>query len=173
MRHEFNVATRTHCWTFGGGVADVKFSVPFIVADEATGMDATADQAMIHGYKQKIADAAAISRDTTTGRSATDADKRAAMQEVVDRLNRGEWSATAKATGPKKVNVDALVAAIAAVSKKHDVVRVRLFVESKDDAGRKALAASEQFAEAYAVAVANARPKRELTAEEQAEIDAI
>ena len=42
--------------------------------------------AMLHGLKQKLVDAAAISRDTTTGRAATIATKYAAVREVFDRI---------------------------------------------------------------------------------------
>lgn len=40
------------------------------------------EAAMMHGLKQKIGDAGAISRNPDTGRSATTADKLAAMEEV-------------------------------------------------------------------------------------------
>jgi hypothetical protein len=43
-------------------------------------------QAMLHGLKQKTVDAAAIARDLDTGRSATIADKFAAVKEVADRI---------------------------------------------------------------------------------------
>lgn len=42
--------------------------------------------ATVHGLKQKLVDAAAIARDTTTGRSATIDDKFAAVKEIFDRL---------------------------------------------------------------------------------------
>lgn len=51
-------------------------------------------QAMLHGLKQKLIDAAAISRDPETGKSATPDDKWAAVRAVYDRLMRGEWNAT-------------------------------------------------------------------------------
>lgn len=47
----------------------------------------------VHGLKQKLVDAAAISRDPETGRSATIDDKRAAVLSVLDRLLSGEWNA--------------------------------------------------------------------------------
>lgn len=46
---------------------------------------------ILHGLKQKICDAAAIPRDTDTGRSATPAEKFAAMQRVATNLLAGEW----------------------------------------------------------------------------------
>ena len=42
--------------------------------------------AMIHGLKQKLVDAAAISRDTTTGRAATISTKYDAVREIFDRI---------------------------------------------------------------------------------------
>lgn len=42
--------------------------------------------AMLHGLKQKLVDAAAISRDPTTGRAATIATKYDAVREVFDRI---------------------------------------------------------------------------------------
>lgn len=51
------------------------------------------NRAAAHGFKQKIVDAAAIPRDITTGRSASDADKLNAMAEVATRLlTTGEWN---------------------------------------------------------------------------------
>ena len=49
-------------------------------------------QALMHGLKQKLVDAAAISRNPDTGRSATADDKYAAVKEVYDRLLAGEWN---------------------------------------------------------------------------------
>lgn len=51
-------------------------------------------QAMMHGLKQKIGDAAAISRNPDTGRSATTDDKFDAMRDVRDRLLSGQWNKT-------------------------------------------------------------------------------
>lgn len=51
-------------------------------------------QAMMHGLKQKIGDAAAISRNPDTGRSATTDDKFDAMSEVLNRLLSGQWNKT-------------------------------------------------------------------------------
>lgn len=56
--------------------------------------DAIRTQAMLHGLKQKIGDAAAISRNPDTGRSATTDDKFDAMAEVLNRLLAGQWNKT-------------------------------------------------------------------------------
>lgn len=51
--------------------------------------------ALIHGLKQKLVDAAAISRNTDTGASATAEDKFLAVKEVFDRITAadGTWNA--------------------------------------------------------------------------------
>ena len=49
-------------------------------------------QATLHGFKQKLVDAAAISRNPDTGRSATIDDKYNAVREVFDRLMSGQWN---------------------------------------------------------------------------------
>lgn len=49
-------------------------------------------QAAVHGLKQKLVDAAAISRNPDTGRSATADDKYNAVREVYDRLLSGQWN---------------------------------------------------------------------------------
>lgn len=49
--------------------------------------------AVLHGLKQKLVDAAAISRNPDTGRSASVADKRAAVETVMARLREGTWNA--------------------------------------------------------------------------------
>lgn len=54
-------------------------------------------QALMHGLKQKLVDAAAISRNPDTGRSATIDDKYNAVREVYDRLLSGEWNKTREA----------------------------------------------------------------------------
>ena len=50
--------------------------------------------ATLHGLKQKLCDAAAISRNPETGRSATIEDKYAAVREVFDRITsaEGTWN---------------------------------------------------------------------------------
>lgn len=48
--------------------------------------------AQVHGLKQKLLDAAAISRDKGTGASANIETKRAALTEVLDRLMAGRWN---------------------------------------------------------------------------------
>ena len=51
------------------------------------------EQALFHGLKQKLVDAAAISRNPETGRSASIEDKYQAVHAVYDRLIAGHWNA--------------------------------------------------------------------------------
>lgn len=64
--------------------------------------DAILEQAVLHGLKQKLVDAAAIGRDPETGRSATPEDKFEAVKAVFDRLLAGQWNATREGGGGSK-----------------------------------------------------------------------
>ena len=55
--------------------------------------------AMMHGLKQKLVDAAAISRNPETGRPASVEDKYQAVKAVYDRLLAGQWNATREGGG--------------------------------------------------------------------------
>ena len=74
-------------------------------------------QALMHGLKQKVVDAAAIPRDTVTGRSAGIDDKYNAMNEVAARLIAGAWN-KARATGEGGAESGFLVQALVEMSGK-------------------------------------------------------
>jgi hypothetical protein len=74
-------------WTFADGK-----TVAFDTKAVAKNVRA---EATVHGFRQKIADAAAMSRDTETGLPATVEQKRAAMESVIQNLNAGLWNAPA------------------------------------------------------------------------------
>lgn len=57
------------------------------------------EYAIFHGLKQKLVDAAAISRNPETGRPATVEDKYQAVKTVYDRLLTGQWNATREGGG--------------------------------------------------------------------------
>lgn len=57
------------------------------------------EYAIFHGLKQKLVDAAAISRNPETGRPATVEDKYQAVKTVYDRLLAGQWNATREGGG--------------------------------------------------------------------------
>lgn len=55
--------------------------------------------ALMHGLKQKLVDAAAISRNPDTGRSATIEDKYRAVRTVAEQLFAGRWNAVRNGAG--------------------------------------------------------------------------
>ena len=57
------------------------------------------EYAIFHGLKQKLVDAAAISRNPETGRAASVEDKFQAVKAVFDRLLSGQWNATREGGG--------------------------------------------------------------------------
>jgi len=76
-----------------GNALTIAFSNGAVIQLEATALEISIrEQAMMHGFKQKLVDAAAISRNPDTGRSATIDDKYAAVREVYDRLLAGSWN---------------------------------------------------------------------------------
>lgn len=64
------------------------------------------EYAALHGLKQRIADAAALSRDDTTGKPATPAEKLAAMQQLVDFYETGTKEWNRKREGGSRVSSD-------------------------------------------------------------------
>ena len=57
------------------------------------------EYAVFHGLKQKLVDAAAISRNPETGRAASVEDKYQAVKTVYDRLLAGQWNAVREGGG--------------------------------------------------------------------------
>ena len=57
------------------------------------------EYAIFHGLKQKLVDAAAISRNPETGRAASVEDKYQAVKTVYDRLLAGQWNAVREGGG--------------------------------------------------------------------------
>lgn len=103
-------------------------------------------QALLHGLKQKLVDAAAISRNPDTGRSATIDDKFAAVKEVYDRLLAGEWNKRREG-GTGGGNGGLLFAALVRLyaGRKSDD-EIREFLAGKTDAEQAALRASSRVA---------------------------
>lgn len=103
-------------------------------------------QAIVHGLKQKLVDAAAISRNPETGRSATVEDKFAAVKEVYDRLLSGQWNKTREG-GAGGGNGGLLFAALVRLyaGRKTDE-EIRGFLAGKSDAEQAALRASSRVA---------------------------
>jgi len=87
----------THLLTFAAR-PNMSFDLDIGVVAGKAWLDMTeaGQSALINGFKQKIADRAAIGRDPETGASATPEEKFAAMKECADRLMAGgPWNAVA------------------------------------------------------------------------------
>jgi hypothetical protein len=97
---------------------------------------AMVEQLAMHGWKQKVADAAAKGRDPETGRAASDAEKIAAMQAVADRIASGTFNATGGGGG-----VSLVVMALAELSGK-SIADAREYYAGKTKAEQAALAAN-------------------------------
>ena len=84
--------------------------------------------AELHGWKQRIVDGAAISRDDVTGKPASPTDKLAAMQSLAEHYMSGAegWSRAGTGGGGKSITLEA----IARVSFKGDYEAAERSVES-------------------------------------------
>ena len=93
--------------------------------------------AMMHGLKQKLVDAAAISRNPETGRAATVEDKYQAVKAVYDRLLTGQWNATREGGG----NAGGLLlqALCRMYAGRKTVDELKAFLADKTDAEKTAL----------------------------------
>lgn len=88
------------------------------------------DYAMLHGFKQRIGDAAAISRNPDTGRSATPADKRDAMARVAETL-RETWTMRQPGDGTSDKGLLFRALCLAFPSTAPDAIRARLDARTK------------------------------------------
>lgn len=68
--------------------------------------------AMFHGLKQRGSDAAALSRDDVSGKTAPASEKKAAIEKVVNHLMTGtkEWAMTGQGGGGKSITIEAIAA---------------------------------------------------------------
>ena len=93
--------------------------------------------AMMHGLKQKLVDAAAISRNPETGRPSSVEDKYQAVKVVFDRLLTGQWNATREGGGNAGgLLMQALVRMYAGRKTAEDI---KAFLAEKSDAEKAAL----------------------------------
>lgn len=101
--------------------------------------------AMMHGLKQKLVDAAAIARNTETGRSASVEDKFAAVKEVADRLRAGEWNKRREGGGAGTGGL--LMAALCALYPNRTEEQLATWLAGKSKAEQAALRVSGPVAE--------------------------
>ena len=86
--------------TINGNTLTLTFANGETLTMRADALNSNVQQyAMMHGLKQKLVDAAAISRNPETGRAATVEDKYQAVNAVYNRLLSGQWNATREGGG--------------------------------------------------------------------------
>lgn len=103
------------------------------------------EQALLHGLKQKLVDAAAISRNPDTGRSATIDDKYNAMREVFDRLHSGSWNKS-RGDGTGAGAGGLLFRALCQLYADKTPDAIRAFLDKKDAKEKAALRAMPKIA---------------------------
>lgn len=107
--------------------------------------DANKARGLIHGFNQRVVDAAARARDTATGAAKSPAEKRAAMARIVDHLNSGAETWSPEREGGQGPGLDAMILAAVAEATGRDVEGVRAMVaagaEAKKVGQREYLAA--------------------------------
>ena len=101
--------------------------------------------AMLHGLKQKLVDAAAISRDTATGRAATIATKYEAVREIFDRIT-GETPSWNKPRAGGAGGAGGLLARAIARYKSVPVEAAKAYLDRLTDAQKQALRVDPRIA---------------------------
>ena len=104
--------------------------------------------ALLHGLKQKLVDAAAISRDTTTGRAATIITKFDAVKEVFDRITGagGAWPSWNKPRAGGAGGAGGLLARAIARYKNVEVAAAKAYLDRLTDAQKQALRVDPRIA---------------------------
>lgn len=126
------------------------------------------EAAAFHGLKQRISDAAALSRDTETGAPASPADKLAEMRRVVAHLESGtsEWSMRpAGGGGGESLTIRAL-ANIKAISVEQARERVAALAEKRFNGDEKKAMAVLRSAPEVAAEIARLRGPAKVNADE-------
>ena len=104
--------------------------------------------AMLHGLKQKLVDAAAISRDTATGRAATIVTKFDAVKEIFDRITGagGETPSWNKLRAGGAGGQGGLLARAIARYKGVEVAAAKAYLDRLTDAQKQALRVDPRIA---------------------------
>lgn len=105
---------------------------------------AVRDRALAHGLVQRVADAAAKSRDGKTGQSASPQVKFDAMKELVEHYMSGteSWALGRESEG---AGVGLLVQCLSELYPQRDVEKLREWVKKQSAADRKGLLQSEKI----------------------------
>ena len=101
--------------------------------------------ALLHGLKQKLVDAAAIARDTTTGRAATIQTKFGAVKEIFDRIT-GENPSWNKPRAGGTGGQGGLLARAIARYKSVTIEQAKAYLDRLTDAQKQALRVDPRIA---------------------------
>lgn len=133
-----------------GEARGVKFAAPSLNLSRTVMTDALADaiyaEATCHGIKQKLVDAAAISRNPTTGKTADPADKWNAVMRVYNRITDATtplWNEPREGTGGGTL----LLAAMIRLYPGKTSEQLREWLDGKTDEQRAALRNNPKVAE--------------------------
>lgn len=116
MKKVIDQATQTITFTFdqtsAPGTAPIVFHASAV-------HDNMSEYAMLHGFAARIGDNAALSRDTKTGKAPSEAERFAAVKELVDHYESGidQWSIRA----PGQAKVKSLNPTILAIATKRGI----------------------------------------------------
>ena len=116
---------------------------PVVLVNVKKLTDEVRNAALFHGLKQKLVDSAALSRDPKTGKSATPAEKMAAVLETAANLASGIWNTRGTGDGPSD---GLLVTALCEMQPKKDPAKIREWVGGQDKAAQAALRANPKVA---------------------------
>lgn len=105
------------------------------------------DKAMMHGYKQKLVDAAAIARNPDTGATASIVDKYNAVLEVYNRLTaeEPEWNKN-RGDGTGSGSAGLLFRALCRLYPTKTPEAIREYLDGKDKSQQAALRANPKIA---------------------------
>lgn len=105
--------------------------------------DAILSAAVWHGLKQKLVDAAAISRDPETGRAATLDTKKRAVAEVHERLLAGQWNKVREGVATGGLLLSALIRMYDGRKTREEL---EVYLSGKTDAEKAALRVNPKVA---------------------------
>ena len=127
-------------------------------------------QALLHGLKQKLVDAAAIARNVDTGASATTADKKEAVMEIHARLLEGAWNKGRAAGDGTSGKGSILLLALQRLQPNRDAAELAEWLKARTDAERAALAKNAKILP-HVQAIQAERAERAAAAAKKAGID--
>lgn len=167
IAHTVDFASMTITWQVKGAGA--------LSLDVSKVNQANRERAMLHGFVQRVSDAAAMSRDTKTGKSATPQEKYEAMQRLVEHYASGAegWSPVREGSGAgagrkaakEHPQAELLRMALLIHSPEKGAETIAKFVSERSAAQITALVLSEQLKAAVELAKEQLREREQKAAE--------